>query len=168
MKYYHRERRLPRRSLRVLRPPRRLDMTGPLGHPCLVAQRDPKSPLARAIKDRRAELQLTQEEFASRGGLKLKTLQRAEGGSKPHPKTLGGIDIAAEWPLGRARQIQDGQIEYPAVALTDDERLEREAREQLRLLKRRLPYPLFVRVVAEVLTPPEESDTHSGGSSDFG
>lgn len=161
MKYLDRRRRS--------RPKCRLDSTRPLGHPDYVAQRDLKSPLARALKDRRAELGVTQEQFVARvPGMKIKTLQRAEGGSKPHPSTLGQLDEAAGWPRGWARQIRDGELTYPPSEPDPEQLAAQELREHLRLLKRRMPYAEFVRVVAEAMLQPQQADTESGPTSDLG
>lgn len=103
------------RQLRTSRPHWRLDTTGSDGHTSGVAARDLKR-LGQYVNRRRTELGLTQEEFVDRAGegsdaLSLKTLQRIELNQiqMPRSKTLGALDRAADWPVGRARAILDGE-----------------------------------------------------------
>lgn len=108
MKYLERKRRY--------RPPYRVDSTGPDRQTDGVSARDLER-LATALRDRRAELALTQEEFVRRAGqrpdgkpaLSVKQLQRLEGHQvSPRPQTLGALDRAAGWSPGSARRILEG------------------------------------------------------------
>jgi transcriptional regulator with XRE-family HTH domain len=74
--------------------------------------------LAESVIDRRSELKLTQEEFALRGGINVKTVTRVEKGQiDPRVKTLGALDRAAGWASGSARGIlEDGR---PPTLLDD-------------------------------------------------
>jgi transcriptional regulator with XRE-family HTH domain len=104
------------------RPVLRLDTTRPPRNTEQVASRDLKR-LADAVVQRRAELGLSQEEFAERAGtgddrLPIKTLQRVElQKATPRAATLGAIDRAAGWPTGRARTLLDGD-QAPAGTAT--------------------------------------------------
>jgi transcriptional regulator with XRE-family HTH domain len=73
----------------------------------VVAGRDFKR-LANAVLDRRAYLGLTQEAFAARANLAVKTVQRVEDGQESRPKTLGALDRAAGWVSGSARKVVAG------------------------------------------------------------
>lgn len=65
--------------------------------------------MAAAVRAARAALGVSQQEFAERGGLHLKTIQRIEAGAiTPRGRTLLGVDTAAGWAPGRARAILDG------------------------------------------------------------
>lgn len=60
--------------------------------------------LASEIVSVREQLRLTQEEFAARASLSLKTIQRVElGRVTPTTKTFNGLDQGASWPPGTAR-----------------------------------------------------------------
>lgn len=108
-------RHLPRS--RRSRPPYRVDSVRPARHTGRVPVRDLER-LATFLKDRRAELGVTQEEFVLRAGqldngrpsLSLKQLQRIEKAQvdSPRPKTLGALDRAADWPAGTCRLILEG------------------------------------------------------------
>lgn len=101
--------------IRRARPKCRVDTERPLGHTVHVPVRDLKR-LASAVKTAREQLGLSQEEFAKRGELALKTVQRLEWGSVvPRSKTLNGLDRAADWPPGAARGILDGVRPVPAA-----------------------------------------------------
>jgi len=69
---------------------------------------------------------LTQEDFATRAGMSLKTVQRIEGGrATPRAVTLNLIDRIApeafpQWAPGQARQIMDGTAESPAATRADE------------------------------------------------
>ena len=90
-----------------------------------VAERDLKR-LGDALVAIRERLGLTQEDFATRAGMSLKTVQRIEGGrAKPRAVTLNLIDRIApdafpDWAPGRARQIMDGSAGAPATAQPDE------------------------------------------------
>jgi transcriptional regulator with XRE-family HTH domain len=75
-----------------------------------MSVRDLKS-LGESLRDRRGELGLTQEEFAKRAEISLKTYQRVERGEiTPRVKTLGALDRAARWVPGGARGLlEDGR-----------------------------------------------------------
>lgn len=116
MKYLERKRRY--------RPPYRVDSTGPDRQTDGVSARDLER-LATALRDRRAELALTQEEFVRRAGqrpdgkpaLSVKQLQRLEGHQvSPRPQTLGALDRAAGWSPGSARRILEGGSPTMATA----------------------------------------------------
>lgn len=108
-------RHLPRS--RRSRPPYRVDSVRPARHTDHVPARDLER-LATFLRDRRAELGCTQEEFVQRAGrldsgkpsLSLKQLQRIEKAQvdSPRPKTLGALDRAADWPPGTCRLILEG------------------------------------------------------------
>lgn len=73
-----------------------------------MSQRDLKR-LAQAVQDRRAELSLSQGEFARRGNMGLKTVQRIEAAKiDPRVQTLGKLDAAADWRPGSARRVLEG------------------------------------------------------------
>lgn len=108
-------RHLPRP--RRYRPPYRVDSVRPARHTHDVSVRDLER-LATALKDRRAELGVTQEEFVLRAGqkpdgkpaLSLKQLQRIEKALvNPRPQTLGALDRAAGWVPNTCRQILEGR-----------------------------------------------------------
>jgi transcriptional regulator with XRE-family HTH domain len=62
----------------------------------------------------RNELRLSQEEFAARGSIGLKTVQRIEGGKVvPRGKTLTSLDDASGWPSGTARAIYERDAPRP-------------------------------------------------------
>jgi transcriptional regulator with XRE-family HTH domain len=120
--------------------------------PWQMSASDPKR-LGTAITDRRGVLGVTQEEFAARIGMPVKTLQRIEAGkiTRPRPKTLGLLDKGAEWPDGHARRINDGEIdpseqsnEPPPPPPTDPEPL---TMEWFVFLRERLPRKQFDQVV---------------------
>lgn len=116
MRYY------ARRSRR--HPSCRVDTVAPLRQAMEVAERGSKSPsaeqkrLAQAVLARREELGLTQEEFAERAGLALKTIQRVELGQVvPRTKTFRGLDDGAAWSSGSARAVfRDGRGPVPQQA----------------------------------------------------
>lgn len=94
-----------------------MDSTRPLRHNGPVTEGVVRSPneardqLARAIIAARGRLRVTQEEFAARAGLSLKTVQRIELRKiAPQTKTLTGLDRGAGWKPGSARRLyEDGR-----------------------------------------------------------
>lgn len=81
-----------------------------MAHHVRVAERDPKR-LGDALVSIREQLRLTQEEFAARAGVALKTLQRIElGRTVPRGKTLNRIDDTAGWEPGHARRLLEGDM----------------------------------------------------------
>lgn len=127
------------RRFRRSRPKCRVDSTRPLRHAVSVAERDLKR-LGAAIVSVRDLLGVTQEEFAERAGLSLKTVQRVELAiGKPRATTFKGLDRGAGWVSGGARGIyEDGRepvdeqphagSDEPAAWPTDDEILAMDAR----------------------------------------
>lgn len=100
-------------------PPCRVDTSRPVRQAIDVAGRDSKSPeqarLATGVLAARERLRITQEEFAERSGLALKTIQRVEQGQiNPRTKTFAGLDQGAGWAPGSASALfRDGR--EPAV-----------------------------------------------------
>jgi transcriptional regulator with XRE-family HTH domain len=90
-----------------------------------MPQEDPRR-LGLAVRDRRGELGLSQEDFSRRAGsgLSLKQLQRIERGMvRPRAATLGALDRAAGWTSGSARRVLDGgepSLAQPEPELLDD------------------------------------------------
>lgn len=98
------------------KPRSRMDSTRPVRHAGRVAVRDLKR-LASSVKAARNDLGMSQEDFARRAELGLKTLQRIELEKvTPRGKTLTSLDRAAGWPSGTARSILDEGAERPATA----------------------------------------------------
>ncbi|MBM4617944.1 helix-turn-helix domain-containing protein [Rhodococcus hoagii] len=67
-----------------------------------------KRHLGELIQQRRAELNLTQEEVAQLGGIHSETLRQYEigrGGDTPQERTLESIDTAMGWCLGSAKSV---------------------------------------------------------------
>lgn len=108
------------RRFRRSRPRSRVDSNGPLRHAVYVSEGVVRSPdpaaaaarerLALAVVAARERLDVTQEEFAERGGegLSLKTLQRVElRRVKPTIRSFNGLDRAAGWVPGSARLLYE-------------------------------------------------------------
>lgn len=101
-------------KIRRSRPKSRIDRPGPLRHAVYVSEGVVKSPrpaqerLAEGVIAARERLQLTQEEFAEKAGLSLKTVQRVENKrATPQAKTFNGLDQGAEWVPGGARLLYE-------------------------------------------------------------
>lgn len=104
-----RQRRKPR-----TRPVGRLDSTRPVRDAVRVAERDLKR-LADAVIAARSGLRMSRDEFAAKGKLGPKTVQRIERCEIANPRgaTLTGLDLAAGWPDGTARKIWELDLEPP-------------------------------------------------------
>lgn len=115
--------------------------------------------LAAAIRERRDELGLTQEQVAARGGPSTATLRLLEGALQTsyRHRTYVDLDRALGWPSGHARAVLTGtaSVQPPGEAAgyvsdrgsatADDEILEmvRDARTRLDEIERRLrPEPV--------------------------
>lgn len=104
------------------RPRCRLDSRRPLRHSGPVSEKDLKR-LGQAVKDRRGELGLSQEEFCERTSidgqraLSIKQLSRIETGhvGSPRTKTLGALDRACGWTPGSARNVLEHEDGKPTV-----------------------------------------------------
>jgi transcriptional regulator with XRE-family HTH domain len=61
--------------------------------------------LGRAVRQRRAELRMTQQEVRAASGLSVTTISKIETGSHDlsvHDSTLRRLDLALQWPVGTA------------------------------------------------------------------
>lgn len=108
-----------------------MDSTRPLRHAVYVSEGVVRSPsldeatsrerLAGAVISARGRLDVTQEEFAERAVLSLKTVQRIElRRVRPTVKTFNGLDRGAGWKAGSARRLyEDG--DEPEVDEPGDE-----------------------------------------------
>lgn len=91
------------------RPKCRVDSARPVGHAVPVTERDLKrSRLRSGVLSARERLQVTQEQFATRAGLSLKTVQRVElATATPRAHTFVGLDTGAGWEPGSARALYE-------------------------------------------------------------
>lgn len=89
------------------RPMCRVDSTRPLIQTVGMATTG-SDRLARVVSARRGDLDLTQEEFAARGGVTARTVQRVENAEPLRRSTLSKIDRAAGWRSGSAQAVLDG------------------------------------------------------------
>lgn len=67
--------------------------------------------LAEAIRERRSELGLRQEDLKDLGGPSAETVSNYESGDipvNPQDRTLAGVDTALRWQLGSSRSILNG------------------------------------------------------------
>lgn len=139
-----------------VRPPCRVDNARPLRQTEEVTGRDSESPdrerLADAVLSARERLRVSQEEFAERCGLALKTIQRVENAQiTPRTTTFSGLDQGAGWVSGSARGVfRDGR--EPVMADVDamaKERVRAEVVRRLANVKKHFPveYQLLMETV---------------------
>lgn len=104
------------------RPQPRLDSRGPGRHAVTVSRTDVER-LAHGIIAARERLGLSQDEFAGRAGIALKTVQRIELGLvAPRARTFAGLDRGAGWAPGSARALfEHGTTPTPADTDEDPE-----------------------------------------------
>lgn len=145
-----------------------LGSCGPMPHGANVGK--PRRRLAMLVKARRLELGMrSQKALATSVGIATRSVGSVERGEYVGESTLLEIDRALGWEAGSCQVVLDGgEPVLVATVRTDQELMSDELRENLRVLKRAMPYPEFVRVVAELLLPPEQTDTESGPTSDIG
>ena len=84
--------------------------------------------LADAVRHRRLELGLTQQQVSERGAVSLPSVQNVERGL-PHTyrdRTLIGLARALDWPLDAVDRILAGEDAslFPTAASTDNQRWE--------------------------------------------
>lgn len=68
--------------------------------------------LARAVRQRRAELRLSQREVRESSGLSVTTISKIERGERDlvvQRATLRRLDLALQWPVGTAESWYDGR-----------------------------------------------------------
>ncbi|WP_157932282.1 hypothetical protein [Mycobacteroides abscessus] len=81
--------------------------------------------LAKAVKNRRAELELTHDQVLTRGGPSGVTLTKIESarGAVPNASTLKKLDAALDWEQGSAKRLLSGGSATPMSV--DEARLQR-------------------------------------------
>lgn len=85
-----------------------------------VATDDPMKRLAAAVKDRRTQMNLTQEEVAELGGPSIGSMRSIEGAKASdadhyRPRTYGLLDRVLGWQPGTGRAIAEGAAVADAV-----------------------------------------------------
>jgi len=84
---------------------------------------------ADAVRTRRGELSLSQDELAAAAGVSPKTVYNLENGRWPHATTRARIERALQWPPGEIHRLAsppqpdiDPQLIDRARELSDDEK----------------------------------------------
>jgi DNA-binding XRE family transcriptional regulator len=89
---------------------------------------DNRAKLARAVRDARSAIELTQAELASKAEVSRATMQKLERGEPVRQVTLYRVEKALDWAVGTCQAILDGApaphpANRPVVTGVSDEEL---------------------------------------------